>query len=82
VLPGFEVALWNGVFVPSSTPAPVVEKLAVAIRKVTQDAGVRKTLADQGSAPVGSTPAEFKTLVDSEIDKWAKLVKLSGASVD
>jgi tripartite-type tricarboxylate transporter receptor subunit TctC len=43
---------------------------------------VRKTFADQGSTPVGNTPAEFKKLVDEEIDKWGKLVKLSGATVE
>lgn len=82
VLPGFEVALWNGVFVPAATAPAIVDKLSAAIRKVTQDPAVRKTLTDQGSAPVGNTPAEFKKILDQEIDKWGKLVKLSGASVD
>ena len=81
-LPGFEVALWNGVFAPAATPPAVIDKLALAIRKVTQDPAFRKTLADQGSTPVGNAPAEFKKIVEQEIDKWGKLVKLSGASVD
>lgn len=82
VLPGYEVVLWNGVFVPAGTPAPIVDKLNAAIRQVLQDPGVRKTLADQGSTPVGNTPAEFKQILGSEIEKWGKLVKLSGASID
>lgn len=81
-LPGFEVALWNGIFVPAATPPVVVNLLAAAIQKVTQDPAFRKTLADQGSTSVGSTPAEFRKILDQEIDKWGKLVKLSGASVD
>lgn len=81
-LPGFEVVLWNGVFAPAGTPPAVVEKLSSAIRKVMQDPAVRKTLAEQGSTPVGNTPAEFKKIVASEIDHWGKLVKLSGASAD
>ncbi|WP_256856703.1 tripartite tricarboxylate transporter substrate-binding protein [Variovorax sp. KK3] len=81
-LPGFEVALWNGVFAPAGTPPAVVDKLAAALQKVLQDAGVRKTLADQGSVPVGNTPAAFKTIVAQEIDNWGKLVKLSGATAD
>lgn len=81
-LPGYEVALWNGVFVPAATPVPVITRLAAAIHKVTQDPAVRKTLADQGSTPVGNTPAEFKKILDQEIEKWGKLVKLSGATVD
>ncbi|QQX89560.1 tripartite tricarboxylate transporter substrate binding protein (plasmid) [Cupriavidus necator] len=81
-LPGFEVTLWNGVFAPANTPQPVIDKLTAGIHKVLQDPAVRKTLADQGSTPVGNKSAEFKKLVDSEIAKWGKLVKLSGASVE
>jgi len=81
-LPGFEVALWNGVFAPAATPPEVVNKLAAAIQKVTQDPAVRKTLAEQGSIPIGNTPAEFRKILDQEIEKWALLVKLSGATVD
>ncbi|RZL96117.1 MAG: tripartite tricarboxylate transporter substrate binding protein [Variovorax sp.] len=81
-LPGYEVALWNGVFAPAATPPAIVDKVAAAVQKATQDPAVRKALADQGSVPVGNTPAEFKKIVDQEIDKWGKLVKLSGATVD
>jgi tripartite-type tricarboxylate transporter receptor subunit TctC len=65
-LPGFEVSLWNGVFAPVGTPPAIVDKLAVGINKVVQDPGVRKTLADQGSTPVGNTPAEFKKILDED----------------
>jgi tripartite-type tricarboxylate transporter receptor subunit TctC len=82
VLPGYEVVLWNGVFAPTGTPPDVITKLNGAIRTVLQDPAVRKTLADQGSTPVGNSPAEFKKILGSEIEKWGKLVKLSGAKVD
>ncbi|MWL91515.1 tripartite tricarboxylate transporter substrate binding protein [Cupriavidus sp. SW-Y-13] len=81
-LPGFEVTLWNGVFAPANTPQAIVDKLAAGIQKVLQDPVVRKNLTDQGSTPVGNKPAEFKKIVDSEIDKWGKLVKLSGANIE
>ncbi|MDB5612363.1 MAG: hypothetical protein JWQ22_16 [Devosia sp.] len=81
-LPGYEVVLWNGVFAPAGTPQPIVTKLNAAIRKVLLDPAVRKTLADQGSTPVGNSPEEFRQILGSEIDKWGKLVKLSGARVD
>jgi len=81
-LPGFEVVLWNGVLAPAATPQPVVDRLAAAIHKVTQDPAFRKTLADQGSTPIGNSPAEFRKVLAGEIDKWGKLVKLSGARVD
>lgn len=81
-LPGYEVTLWNGVMAPAATPPAIIEKLSAAIRKVLQDPNMRKTLEDQGSTPVGNTPAEFKANLSQEIEKWGKLVKLSGATVD
>lgn len=81
-LPGYEVVLWNGVFAPAGTPPEVTAKLAEGIRTVMQDAAVRKILADQGSLPVGNTPAEFKKVVGTEIEKWSKLVQVSGARID
>lgn len=81
-LPGFDVVLWNGVFAPAGTPAAVVTRLNTAIAKILQDPAMRKVLAEQGSTPVGNTPAEFKANLAVEIDKWGKLVKLSGARVD
>lgn len=82
VLPGYDVVLWNGVFAPAGTPQDVVVRLNAAISKVLADPAVRKTLADQGSTPVGNSPEEFKKVLGSEIEKWGKLVKLSGARVD
>jgi tripartite-type tricarboxylate transporter receptor subunit TctC len=82
VLPDYDVVLWNGVFAPAATPPDIVSKLNTAIRKVLADPTVRKTLADQGSTPVGNSPDEFKKVLTSEIDKWGKLVKLSGARLD
>lgn len=81
-LPGYEVALWNGILAPAATPPAIVNKLASAIQKATQDPALRKTFADQGSTPVGNTPAEFKKILNDEIDKWGRLVKLSGATMD
>ena len=81
-LPGYEVVLWNGIFAPAGTPKEIVDKLSDAIRKVMHDPDVVKTLAEQGSKPVGSTPDEFKAFIASEVPKWAGLVKLSGAHLD
>lgn len=81
-LPGFEIALWNAIFVPTGTPQEIVDKLGSAVGKVTEDPDFRKTLAEQGIVPVGSTPSEFKTYLASEIEKWGKLVEISGAKVD
>jgi tripartite-type tricarboxylate transporter receptor subunit TctC len=81
-LPGYEVVLWNGVFAPAGTPPEIVDKLGKALHKVTQDPGVRKVLAEQGSAPVEGSPAGFKTVLAAEVEKWGTLVKLSGAQIN
>lgn len=81
-LPGYEVALWNGVMAPTHTPADVVNKLSQAIAKVVNESSVKAVLLEQGSVPTSKTPEEFKRFIGSEVEKWRKLVKLSGASVE
>jgi tripartite-type tricarboxylate transporter receptor subunit TctC len=81
-LPGFDVALWNGILAPAKTPPAVIAKLYAAVHKVMQNPDVLKTFAEQGTNPVGSTPAEFKQLIAAEVPKWARLVKLSGAELN
>jgi tripartite-type tricarboxylate transporter receptor subunit TctC len=82
VLPGYEVALWNGVLAPVKTPAEIVNRLNEAIVKVLQQPDVRGRLAEQGSEPVGSSPAEFKQFIAAETEKWKKLVQISGARAE
>ncbi|HEX4329134.1 MAG TPA: tripartite tricarboxylate transporter substrate binding protein [Burkholderiales bacterium] len=81
-LPGYEVALWNGILAPAKTPPEIVAKLSEAIVKVLQQPETRAKLAEQGSEAVGNTPAEFRQMIGPEIDKWRNLVKISGAKVD
>jgi tripartite-type tricarboxylate transporter receptor subunit TctC len=79
---GFEVALWNGLFVPNGTPPAIVERLSALTQKVMAAPAVQKQVSEQGSTVVVSSPGEFKTFVGSEIEKWGGLVKLSGAQID
>ena len=82
VLPGYEVALWNGILAPAKTPAEAVNRLNESIVKVLNQPEIRARLAEQGSEPVGNSPAEFRQFIDSEIGKWKTLVKLSGARAE
>jgi len=82
VLPGYEVALWNGILAPAKTPAEIVNKLNEAIVKVLNQADVKARLAEQGSEPVGNSPAEFKQFIAGEVGKWKELVRISGAKVE
>ncbi len=82
VLPGYEVALWNGILAPAKTPADIVNKLNQAIVKVLNQADVKARLAEQGSEPVGNSPAEFKQFIAGEVGKWKELVRISGAKIE
>ncbi|MFD4840673.1 tripartite tricarboxylate transporter substrate binding protein [Achromobacter sp. NPDC058515] len=81
-LPGYEVVLWNGVWAPAGTPPAIVQRMNHAINAVLNDPDVRKILNDQGSAPAGDTPEDFRKLVNTEIKKWGDLVKSSGARIE
>ena len=82
VLPGYEVALWNGILIPANTPADIVSKLNGAIVKALNQADIKQRLAEQGSEPAGNSAAEFRQFIAAEVDKWATIVRISGAKVE
>lgn len=81
-LPGYDVAAWFGVFAPAGTPDKIVQQLSEALIAATADATVKEKLAAQGFVVRTMPPAEFGKFVQSEVAKWAKVVKASGAKVN
>ena len=81
VLPGYEVALWNGVLAPVGTPAPIIEKINHARVEALRSEDMKAKLAQQGSEPVGNSPEEFRAFIADELVKWGKLVEISGAKI-
>ncbi len=77
--PGFESSSWFGVLAPAGTPKPVITRLNADIHKSLQDPNVAKRLAGVGFEITYGTPEEFTAYIKSEIKKWAKVVKASGA---
>jgi tripartite-type tricarboxylate transporter receptor subunit TctC len=79
---GFEVNAWFGVFVPAGTPREIVNRLNADIVRGLAAPDVRERLLALGVEPVTSTPEQFAAFVKSEIAKWGRIVKISGARAD
>ena len=77
--PGVEARSWFGVLAPANTPKPVITRLHDDIVKALQQPDVKQRLNGVGFDIVGSTPDEFGAYIKSEIKKWEKVVKASGA---
>jgi tripartite-type tricarboxylate transporter receptor subunit TctC len=78
-LPGFDVSAWFGVFTTAGTPRPVVDRLNAEIVRILNLPDVREKLLAIGMEPVTNSPDQFAAYVQSEIAKWAQVVKASGA---
>jgi tripartite-type tricarboxylate transporter receptor subunit TctC len=80
-LPGFEIANWNGIFAPKSTPKDVITKLNNAVSSALTDASVVQKLVDLGSeipSREQQTPEAVAALQKAEIEKWWPIIKAAG----
>lgn len=81
-IPGFNFSTWYGVWAPKSLPQPIVQKLSNEIAQITRLPDVRERFLTLGAEPIGNTAEEFAAFTKSELNKWARVVKQSGARVD
>jgi tripartite-type tricarboxylate transporter receptor subunit TctC len=81
-LQGFEASVWQGILAPAGTPNPVIDTLNGAIVGALQRADMKERMAAQGADVIGSTPQQFASFMKTDLVKWAKVVKASGARVD
>jgi tripartite-type tricarboxylate transporter receptor subunit TctC len=79
---GFEAAAWQGIVVPTGTPNEIVQKLNAEVNKALMHPDIRSRLAAQGADILGGTPAEYAAYLRSEMPRWAKAVKDSGAKAE
>ena len=82
VLPGFEASAWNGIGAPKATPAAIIDKLSADITAGLADAPLKARIRDVGGETVPMPSAEFASFILEETEKWAKVVKFSGAKVN
>src|SRR5215207_8705325 len=81
-VPGYEATIWLGIMAPAATPKPVIDKLNAEIGNIMNRSDVKENWAKQGAVPMVMSPAEFDKYLRGDIEKWAKVVKLSGAKVE
>lgn len=81
-LPGYEVGSWYGLLFPAGVDPEIVRRANEAVVAVIRSPEVNRKLLELGATPVGSTPAEFAAFIRKELEKWAPVIKASGASVD
>ena len=80
--PGFDIDNWFALFAPAGAPQYVVTRIHAAVVKGLQHADLKAFMSREGAEPVGSAPAEFAAFFQTEIEKYAKIVKISGAKPD
>jgi tripartite-type tricarboxylate transporter receptor subunit TctC len=81
-VPGYEATIWLGVMAPAGTPKAVIDVLNAEISKIVQRPDVQKTWGEQGAVSMVMNPAEFDKYLRADIEKWARVVKVSGAKID
>jgi tripartite-type tricarboxylate transporter receptor subunit TctC len=81
-VPGYEATIWLGVMAPAKTPKAVIDKLNAEIGKIMNRPDVKEAWAKQGAVPMTMSPAEFDKYLRADIQKWAQVVKVSGAKLE
>ncbi|HEY1059293.1 MAG TPA: tripartite tricarboxylate transporter substrate binding protein BugD [Limnobacter sp.] len=84
-LPGFEVAVWHGLYAPKGTPKPVIDRLVKSLQLALKDPTVIARMADLGTEPVDAkraTPEALKKHLESEIARWSPIIAKAGQYAD
>ena len=81
-LPDYEATGWTGIVVPAKTPPEIVAKLNAAIVQALKSPELVQAFAKQAAEPVGSTPTEFADFIRKETDKWGKIIREAGITVE
>jgi tripartite-type tricarboxylate transporter receptor subunit TctC len=84
-LPGFEVAVWHGMYAPKGTPKPIIDTLASALQTALKDPNVKQRFNDLGTEPVSekrATPEALRAHVKAEIERWSPIISKAGVYAD
>ena len=81
-VPGFETSAWAGIGSPKNTPAEIIDTLNREINAVLADPMIKTRIADVGGEMLALSPSEYTRRIAEETDKWAKVIKFSGAKAE
>jgi tripartite-type tricarboxylate transporter receptor subunit TctC len=81
-VPGYVAYVWMGLLAPKNTPAGVVDRLHQALVQVLAEDEVKRYMSHASIEPVGSTPAEFGVFFRAEKERWANIIRETGAKID
>jgi tripartite-type tricarboxylate transporter receptor subunit TctC len=84
-LKGFQIGIWHAIYAPKGTPKEIVDRLSASLQKALQDENVKARFAELGTEPVPldqATPAALKTKLESEVARWAPVIKAAGVYAD
>jgi tripartite-type tricarboxylate transporter receptor subunit TctC len=80
--PGFDTSSWQAVLAPARTPAPLIRRLHLDLVRAIAQPDLRARFAELGMEPVGNSPQELALIIQSDLVKWAKVIRDSGAKPD
>ena len=81
-VPGYEAVIWLGIMAPAGTPRAIVDRLNAEITKIANAPDMKEAWAKQGAIAMSMPPGEFGRFLREDIEKWARVVKISGARAD
>ncbi len=81
-LPNFESVGGNGLAAPAGTPKPIIDHIAGVLLRMLAQEGTQRALLQQGADPRPTTPDEFAVYIRAEVDRWGRVIRMSGASPD
>ena len=81
-VPGYDVTSWNGILIPAGTPREIVGRLNTELNKIIAAPAMRERMIGLGYEPVGGKPEKFGEFIQSELAKWAPVVKAANVRID
>jgi tripartite-type tricarboxylate transporter receptor subunit TctC len=81
-VPGYEATAWFGIGMPAGTPREIIDKVNAEVNRALADPKMLARLAELGGKPIAGTPEDFGKVIAAETEKWAPIVKASGAKVE